>query len=105
MPPRCVALANDHATAVREAQRCLRDEDCNALLCETLCCSCEVFVSGQSPEVAAARALQARAMTEGCTALLPCPRTPCEPASRAVCSSEGRCVTLREGPRDAGADR
>lgn len=105
VPASCVSLANEHASAVRAAQDCLRDEDCDALLCETLCCACEVFVSGRSPQVATARMLQARADAEGCTAMLPCARTPCGPASRAVCSSEGRCVTLREGPGDAGADR
>lgn len=103
VPAQCVYVANEHATAVREAQRCLRDEDCDALTCETLCCACEVYVNGRSPQLAAVNALRARAAEEGCTRLLPCPRTPCGPASSAVCSSEGRCVTLREGPRDAGA--
>lgn len=100
-PARCVTVANDHAAAVREAQRCLRDEDCDALVCETLCCACEVYVSRRNREVELALALVTQAADAGCTGLLPCPRVPCARPTRAVCSSEGRCVTLREDPSDA----
>lgn len=105
VPPACVALANEHAAEVRDAQRCLRDSDCDTLVCETLCCSCEVYVSAASGALSRARALESRGSTQGCTALLPCPRTPCDRAGRAVCSGEGLCVTLREAPKDAGTDR
>lgn len=101
-PPACVDVANEHAEAVREAQRCLIDGDCDALVCETLCCACEVFVRGASSEAAAARAIAARADAMACVASLQCPRLPCERARRAVCSSAGRCVTLRGAADDGG---
>lgn len=102
LPVRCLQVANEHAVAVREAQRCLRDEDCDARICETLCCACEVFVNRRTREADLALVLVTQAADAGCTALLPCPRVPCPRASRAVCSSEGRCVTLREPSGDAG---
>lgn len=100
-PAVCVDLANQHAAAVREAQRCLTDQDCDTAVCETLCCACQVFV--HSAETAAARALLARGEAEACPSRLSCPRVPCARATRGLCSSEGRCVTLREAPgSDAG---
>lgn len=101
-PQACVDVANEHAEAVREAQRCLIDADCDALVCETLCCACEVFVRGASSEAALARTIAARADARACVASLQCPRLPCERPSRAVCSSAGRCVTLRGADVDAG---
>lgn len=101
-PAACVAVANEHAEAVRDAQRCLRDSDCDTLLCETLCCACEVYVNGAAAEAGAAREIAARADARGCVTSLRCPRVPCDAATRALCSSAGRCVTLRGAALDAG---
>ncbi|MEZ4390150.1 MAG: hypothetical protein R3A48_03560 [Polyangiales bacterium] len=101
-PQSCIDVANEHAAAVREAQRCLIDADCDARVCETLCCACEVYVRGASGEAALARAIAARADAVACVSTLQCPRVPCERPSRAVCSSAGRCVTLRGAADDAG---
>ncbi len=101
-PAVCVDLANQHAAAVREAQRCLTDQDCDTAVCETLCCACQVFVHGT--ETTAVRALLARGEAEACPSRLDCPRVPCARPTRGLCSSEGRCVTLREAPgTDGGA--
>lgn len=94
----CVVLAEAYAEAVREAQRCAGDAGCATLACETLCCTCEVYVDAMTGAFSALGRLRGMAQVLGCTALLPCPGRPCAAPTGAVCSSEGRCVTLRQRP-------
>ena len=92
----CGALAEAYAEAVRDAQRCVGDGGCATLACETLCCTCEVYVDPAATALATLSRLRGMAQALGCVALLPCPGQPCGAPAGAVCSSEGRCVTLRQ---------
>jgi hypothetical protein len=102
-PTGCVAIAEAYAEAVRDAQRCVGPGPgaCGALLCETLCCTCEVYVHATSAAFALAQSLRARWGGTGCPGMLPCPRPPCGRPAMGLCSAEGQCVTLR-APADAG---
>lgn len=96
----CSELAELYATAVREATTCASASECATPVCETLCCTCQVLVAGPAPSLRVLDDLRARSLALGCSAMLPCPSTRC-PAPRAgQCSSDGRCVTLRD-PADA----
>jgi len=98
----CATLAESYANAVRSAQQCTEGAACSTLACETLCCACEVYVNPAVEAFALLDRLRRMAQTLGCTELLPCPGKPCAMASRAVCSGEGRCVTLRSSEGDGG---
>ena len=97
----CTELAELYASSVREAAVCEAASECGARVCETLCCVCEVFVAPVGDRLAALDALRARAVALGCAAMLPCPAVRCPAPRSGQCSSDGRCVTLRE-PADAG---
>ncbi len=97
----CTDLAERYAAAVREAAVCAASTECAARVCETLCCTCEVFVTAAGESVRALDALRTRAERMGCSAMLPCPSTRCPAPRSGLCSTDGRCVTLRE-PADAG---
>ncbi len=101
----CTDLAERYAMAVRAAQTCGTSSECGARVCETLCCACQVFVSAQGDRVRLLDDLRSSAERLGCSAMLRCPPSPCPAALSGACSSDGRCVTLREAPSDAGADR
>ncbi|MBL8602701.1 MAG: hypothetical protein JNK72_12335 [Myxococcales bacterium] len=100
----CGALAEAYADTVREAQRCNTDSQCAAMVCETQCCACQVFVDPNNERYGDVARIRAEWSALGCAAAVRCPGIPCEPAVGAVCSSEGRCVTVRSANRDAGAD-
>lgn len=98
----CQSLAETYAVAVRGAQSCAGDAACGALVCETLCCACRVFVDPRSADYARIAALRAMWEASPCSATARCESVPCEEPTGAVCSTEGRCVTLRRTARDAG---
>lgn len=104
----CSDLAERYAAAVREAQSC-GAAGCEARVCETLCCTCEVFISGTMERMRQLDDLRGRATALGCQPTLGCPTTRCPPARSGACSADGRCVTLRDPPDaaapDTGADR
>lgn len=102
-PTPCSMLAEAYAAAVRAAQTCATSIDCGAAVCETLCCNCEVFVAPDRARLLSD--LRAGADRLSCATTLRCPATRCPAARMAVCSSEGRCVTLRDPTPDAGRDR
>jgi hypothetical protein len=101
----CTELAEQYATAVREAQRCAVASECGATVCETLCCTCMVYVSGLGDRVRRLDAMRTQGERMGCNAMLSCPEIRCPAPLAGACSTEGRCVTLREISRDASADR
>lgn len=108
----CSDLAERYAAAVREAQSCGGTAGCEARVCETLCCTCEVFISGTMERMRELDELRGRATALGCQPMLRCPTTRCPPARSGACSADGRCVTLRDPPPpdggalpDTGADR
>jgi hypothetical protein len=108
----CSDLAERYAAAVREAQACGSTAGCDVRVCETLCCTCEVFISGSADRMRALDDLRGRATALGCQPMLRCPIMRCPPARSGACSADGRCVTLRDPPStdggpapDAPADR
>jgi hypothetical protein len=91
----CRALAESYAQQVQEAQACMAAGDCGAVVCETLCCNCEVYVNARSAAFPMLERLRTRWQAAGCVAMTACPLSMCEPPSSAECSSRGRCTTLR----------
>lgn len=104
LPSPCTELAERYAALVREGQACVGPQGCTALVCETLCCMCEVFVSGTPERIRLLDELRIRAAALGCSTMLRCPSTRCPPARSGECSVDGRCITLREASLDAGVD-
>ncbi|MBI5517740.1 MAG: hypothetical protein HY909_28470 [Deltaproteobacteria bacterium] len=106
-PTGCVEIAEAYAQAVREAQTCLGPgpgpgpAGCSTLLCETLCCTCEVYANVGTVAFSLAQSLRMRWAGTGCPGMLPCPGVRCGRPAMGACSAEGRCVTLRS-PQDAG---
>jgi hypothetical protein len=94
----CMALADEYASAVRGAQVCSSRGDCSALVCETLCCNCHVYVNPAASSAAMLDSLTSRWHTAGCDAELPCTPMTCDPPASAECSMAGRCTTLRSAP-------
>ncbi|MEZ4411287.1 MAG: hypothetical protein R3A52_33115 [Polyangiales bacterium] len=101
--PYCRQSAEGYALAVREAQSCMSDADCQTPVCETLCCTCRVRVNADAAAFARVATERERWRAYGCDGTLECPAIPCEVDTGAVCSAEGRCVTLRGAAGDAGA--
>lgn len=101
----CADLAERYAATVREAQRCTADTQCEFPVCETLCCTCDVFVAAMGDTAGVLQEFQRRSALLGCRAVLRCADTHCEAARSGACSMEGRCVTLRDAPSDAAVDR
>lgn len=100
----CQAVSEDYAAAVREAQSCRVDGECGARVCETLCCACEVYVNASAPEYARLELLRERWGMLGCATMGRCAGTGgCGMPVGVSCSTEGRCVTVRERVGDAGA--
>lgn len=99
----CADLAERYAAAVREGQACGPMAGCEARVCETLCCVCEVFITNTPERMRTLNDLRARAAAMGCVATaLRCPITRCPTARSGACSTDGRCVTLRDPP-DGGS--
>ncbi len=101
--PGCVEAAESYAAAVRAAQQCGPEADCSGRVCETLCCTCEVFIDPRAATAGRIVGLRDRWRSLGCAAIVRCPAIPCGDPMGAVCSTDGRCVTLRRDS-DAGAD-
>lgn len=99
---RCTEPAEDYATAVREAQACVTDDDCQMSVCETLCCTCRVRVNPATSAYALIATASERWESRGCAATVECPSSHCAVDTDAVCSTEGRCVTLRGTSGDGG---
>lgn len=99
----CTELAERYASAVRLASTCAAAPECGSLVCETLCCACEVFVAASADQLRILETLRASAERLGCNGMLPCPTTRCLPPQVGQCSSDGRCVTIR-APADAAVD-
>lgn len=99
----CADLAERYAAAVREGQSCAAAAGCEARVCETLCCACEVFITGSPERMRQLDDLRGRAAALDCLPTLRCPTTRCPPARSGACSADGRCVTLRDSLVDAGA--
>jgi hypothetical protein len=95
-PSRCAALAEQYALTVREAARCSDSAECSASVCETLCCTCQVFVT--MGMIRALNEVRVRAESLGCLTTLRCLGPRCPPPMVGVCSGSGRCVTLRPSP-------
>jgi hypothetical protein len=101
-PSPCADLAERYAATVREGQACAGSNGCEVRVCETLCCACDVFISGSPERMRALDDLRDRATSLGCGEMMACPTVRCPPARRGTCSADGRCVTLRDPP-DASA--
>lgn len=99
----CAQIADEYAAAVVAAQTCLVGSACREQVCESLCCACRVYVNPMSDAYGHIAALAAQWQAARCTGTLECPRIPCGAATGAVCSGEGRCVTLRGITSDGGA--
>ncbi len=99
----CQAVSEDYAASVRAVQSCRVDGECGARVCETLCCACEVFVNATAPEFARLELLRERWSMLGCATMGRCVGVgTCGAAVAVSCSTEGRCVTVRERPWDGG---
>jgi hypothetical protein len=95
-PSPCADLAEQYALTVREAARCSDSTECSASVCETLCCTCQVFVTMGT--IRALNDVRVRAESLGCLTSLRCLAPRCPPPMVGVCSGSGRCVTLRPSP-------
>jgi hypothetical protein len=102
----CQAVSEDYAAAVRDAQSCRVDGECDAPVCETLCCACQVFVSTTAAGFARLDLLRERWATLGCATMGRCAGGggACGAAVSVSCSAEGRCVTVRERGDGGGSD-
>lgn len=103
--PTCADLAERYAATVREAQRCTADVQCGFQVCETLCCTCDVFVAAMGDTAGVLQEIQRRSAVLGCRETLRCSDVRCEVPRGGACSMDGRCVTLRVAPTDAAVDR
>jgi hypothetical protein len=93
----CSAIAEEYARTVREAQSCTQSSDCSTILCETICCNCQVYVSGTPDQLDSLAMLQARWTDLHCDEVSPCMRYMCGAPLATECTSAGRCATLRRG--------
>ena len=93
----CTALAEDYARTVRDAQICLAAADCSAVVCETLCCSCQVYVNGHSTLLDMLTTLQSQWTMRGCTEASTCTPYVCGGIVSTDCTSAGRCATVHRG--------
>ncbi len=93
-PNPCPAIAEQYARAVRDAQACHTATDCGAIVCETLCCTCQVYVNGATAEAALITPLQQAWETHGCAATVTCIASVCGGVASTDCTSAGRCATV-----------
>ena len=93
----CTALAEDYARTVRDAQICLSASDCSAVVCETLCCNCQVYVNGHSTLLDMLTSIQAEWTMHGCTDTSTCTPYVCGGIVSTDCTSAGRCATVHRG--------
>jgi hypothetical protein len=91
----CQQLAERYARTVQEAQTCTGAGDCAFTVCETLCCSCEVFVNPASAAFPLLETLRSAWDTAECASVVACSATVCDPPIAAECSSRYLCTTLR----------
>ncbi|MDB4927969.1 MAG: hypothetical protein JWM10_453, partial [Myxococcaceae bacterium] len=68
----CQAVSEDYASAVRDAQSCRVDGECDAPVCETLCCACQVYVSTTASAFARLQLLRERWAALGCATMGRC---------------------------------
>jgi hypothetical protein len=95
----CMALADLYAQAVRNAQSCTDGAQCSVLVCETLCCNCNVYVNAMNVGPLLDQMRNEWHMG-GCAAIAPCSAMACDAPVSAACSSTGRCTTLRTASHD-----
>ncbi len=100
-PDSCASVAERYAATVREAEACTAGSACTTLVCETLCCACQVYVNPGTPAAHRLADLRSRWAAMACAHSVDCPGISCDRPVSAACSSEGRCVTLR-APGDGG---
>jgi hypothetical protein len=93
----CSAIAEQYARTVREAQACTQSSDCATIVCETICCNCQVYVSGTPEQLANLATLQSRWTALNCEEISPCMRYVCGAPLATECTSAGRCATVRRG--------
>jgi hypothetical protein len=91
----CAELDDRYAALVRLGQSCASASDCNETVCETLCCTCEIYVNGSAVSMGQLAALRQSWALQHCTDTITCATTLCDPATGGVCSSTGQCATLR----------
>jgi hypothetical protein len=93
----CTLIAEAYVYALRQTQACTSATDCRDVMCETPCCTCQVFVNSASSSYRLLAPLMSEWMTAGCSDRVTCDTTRCDPPSGAECSTAARCVTLRRG--------
>ena len=93
----CSAIAEQYARAVREAQSCMQASDCATVVCETICCNCQVYVNGTTEQLDTLAMLQTRWTDLHCEEISPCMRYMCGAPLATECTSAGRCATVRRG--------
>ena len=91
----CVQLSETYAMLVRDSQTCSVAGDCGSSVCETLCCSCYVYVNPMSRDYPSLARLRSEWASHSCPAMMLCPPTPCDPPVAAECTTSGHCTTLR----------
>jgi hypothetical protein len=75
----------------------MQASDCAAVVCETICCSCQVYVSGTPEQLDTLAMLQAQWTELRCDEISPCMRYVCGAPLATECTSAGRCATVRRG--------
>ncbi len=95
VPVTCQDIADRYVENVRAAQACTAATDCTTVVCETPCCTCQVYLRAGNPAYARLDDLRTRWTAMDCATVLGCPATPCQLPEAAACSSLGRCVTVR----------
>jgi hypothetical protein len=94
---RCAMIAESYAYAIRQSQICTASTDCRDVVCETPCCTCQVYVNSTASSYRSLAPLMSDWTASGCASRVMCDTTRCDPPSGAECSTAGRCVTLRRG--------
>ncbi len=93
----CTNVGEQYARIIREAQSCQTSADCSTVVCETICCSCQVYVNGTPEQLETLAMLQAHWTELHCEDIQPCVRYACGAPAAAECTSAGRCATVRRG--------
>jgi hypothetical protein len=92
----CASIADEYARIVRDAQTCTTASDCSTVVCETICCNCQVYVNGSST-LAMLSTLESAWEASGCDASGLCTPYMCGAPAAPECTSAGRCATVRRG--------
>ena len=91
----CAMLSDAYAMAVRSAQQCTTAADCSAVICETLCCQCQVYANVDTRTQALLDSFQSMWSATNCATSGLCVAQFCAAPSAAECTSAGLCTTFR----------